>query len=366
MTVQIIPHPRFFIENDWLALIRSRAEAAEALGMLHPDQLTLIYKQKWFKALIPAEYGGLDLSLPGLVRLQEALSWADGSFGWVFTLCCGAGWFAGFIDTDLAAKLFADEKTCLAGSGASTGEATIVPGGYLISGQWNYASGAHHATHFTANCVIKNGDEKICDETGNPLILPFIVDRKDVELLPTWKYIGMVATGSHSFKIDNLKVDTLRCFKIDPASVTIEKRLYKYPFLQLAEATLAANLAGMSTHFVELAEEIIAQRIAMNKYAAKQEATLTNKLESIKTEMENMRARFYDAVDSSWRDGSAGLLEQVSISSRQLAKMVLGHVDSLYPYCGLQAASPETEINRVWRDVHTASQHSLLTFEFNS
>jgi hypothetical protein len=35
-------------------------------------------------------------------------------------------------------------------------------------------------------------------------------------------------------------------------------------------------------------------------------------------------------------------------------------VDELYPYCGLYAAHEGSEINRVWRDFHTASQHSLL------
>jgi hypothetical protein len=36
-------------------------------------------------------------------------------------------------------------------------------------------------------------------------------------------------------------------------------------------------------------------------------------------------------------------------------------VDTLYPYCGLVAASADSDINRVWRDFHTASQHALLT-----
>jgi indole-3-acetate monooxygenase len=86
-----ITHPSAFIKQDWQSIIRRTAAEAEQLGMLHPEQLALIYQQKWFKALMPSANGGLDLSLPELVRLQEGLSWTDGSFGWVFTLCCGAG-----------------------------------------------------------------------------------------------------------------------------------------------------------------------------------------------------------------------------------------------------------------------------------
>ena len=90
-----LAHPSTFIEADWYKTIRGSAKEAEEMGMLHPQQLELIYQHKWFKALLPVEYGGLDLSLPSLVRLQEALSWADGSFGWVFTYAAAQ---AGFRD----------------------------------------------------------------------------------------------------------------------------------------------------------------------------------------------------------------------------------------------------------------------------
>ena len=359
-----ILHPATFIQKDWQNIIRDTAQEAELSGKLHPKQLELIYTQKWFKALMPVEYGGLDLSLPQLVRLQEALSWADGSFGWVFTLCCGAGWFSGFIDTKIAPTLFAGNDTCLAGSGASNGEAILMAdGGCVINGQWNYASGAYHATHFTANCLIKQNGETVLSEEGQPLILPFIIDKKDVELLSTWKYIGMVATGSNSFKMVNVRVDQDRCFKIDPDFTTINKKLYKYPFHQLAEATLAANLMGMAIHFVDLAENVIEQRIALNKYTEPREKVLLDKLAAIKTEIDDVRKSFYATVDASWIDITEQSLNTVSHTSRQLARVARTSVDELYPYCGLVAASPDTEINRVWRDLHTASQHTLLVFE---
>jgi hypothetical protein len=56
------------------------------------------------------------------------------------------------------------------------------------------------------------------------------------------------------------------------------------------------------------------------------------------------------------------VMEEVSLYSRNLAKISRECVDLLYPYCGLAAANTDTEINQVWRDLHTASQHALLTF----
>ncbi|MEO8887024.1 MAG: acyl-CoA dehydrogenase [Mucilaginibacter sp.] len=361
--MQPITHPSTFIDSEWKDIIRDTAAEAELLGRLHPKQLALIYQQKWFKALMPVEYGGLNMTLPNLIKLQEALSWADGSFGWVFTLCCGAGWFSGFIDRDIAATEFLNAHTCLAGSGAQTGEALQTTDGYLINGTWNYASGAYHATHFTANCLIKNKDGVVLNDDGSPVIRPFFIDKKDVTLLTTWKYIGMIATGSHSFKIENVEVAQNRCFKIDPSAATISSNLYQYPFLQLAEATLAANLMGMAVHFIDLADVIINQRIVLKKYTQPQTLLLLDKIQNIKADIETVRNEFYSAVEDSWAAISTQSLRSVSITSRQLAKAARNHVDALYPYCGLQAASPDTEINRVWRDLHTASQHTLLVFE---
>src|ERR1700744_1291096 len=92
-----IPHPSRFIDSDDVAAIRNSAAEAEQLGMLHSDQLAVVYKRGWFKLLVPTIYGGLQTTLSDLVRLQEAISWTDGSTGWVVTLCCGAGWFGGFL-----------------------------------------------------------------------------------------------------------------------------------------------------------------------------------------------------------------------------------------------------------------------------
>lgn len=360
--MKTIPHPSGFINKADVTIIRQTAAEAEAMGMLHPDQLKIIYQQNWFKLLVPRTYGGLETALPNLVRLQEAISWADGSTGWVLTLCSGAGWFGGFIDPTVAKQVFNTPDVCLAGSGAVTGEAEIIPEGYRINGTWNYASGAHHATHFTANCLIKKNGEPVSDDDNNPLVLPFIIDKKAVTLLPTWKYIGMVATGSHSFKIDNLALSPDRSFHIDAAYARIDSLLYQYPFLQLAEATLAVNLSGMAIHFTDLCRDIFAEKIKQPKITTDQQTQLTQLLAGWVDKLNVIRHDFFNAVDNSWANAIPDTLKQVSAASRDLARTARECVDQLYPYCGLMAASPDAEINRVWRDLHTASQHSLLTF----
>lgn len=357
-----LSHPSKYINDRHVAAIRTSAAEAEQLGMLNEAQLAIAYNQKWFRLLVPEVYGGRQIALPDLVRLQEAISWTDGSTGWVVTLCSGAGWFGGFIDPEAAKDIFSSDDVCLAGSGAVSGAAEIVENGYLLNGTWNYASGAHHATHFTANCAIMRKGEAVLDDNGQDLVLPFVIDKKHVSLLPTWKYMGMVATGSHSFKLDNVQVPANRCFHIDARYSQIEEKLYQYPFMQLAEATLAVNLSGMAVHFVDLCRDVFEEKQHQPKLTPTQIALLWQVLTEQTEQLNQARTELFAAVDKSWVETTPESLKEVGHTSRVLARLARVAVDTLYPYCGLRAAASDTEINRVWRDLHTAGQHSLLTF----
>jgi alkylation response protein AidB-like acyl-CoA dehydrogenase len=363
----IMEHPSAQLKPEWVDIIRRNSAEAERAGKLHPDQLALIYEQQWFKLLAPAVYSGLETSLPKLLRTEEALAWANGSLGWVVTLCCGAGWFGGFLMPEKATEVFALNNVCLAGSGAATGEANITPDGYKVTGKWKYASGVHHATHFTANCIIKEAGKTVTDANGNPVVLPFIFDRKDVTIIPAWKMMGMMATGSDAFEIVDLEVPQQNCFKIDPGAAVVKSPLYLYPFHQLAETTIAVNISGIAIHFIDLAKELIENRIQYKPLEEAHKILMRQTVSEAEAQIAEMRANFYLAADESWTAMVAGelnekLLDAVSLTSRMLAKTVREWVDRLYPYCGLAAADIDSEINQSWRDLHTASQHALLTF----
>ncbi len=64
--------------------------------------------------------------------------------------------------------------------------------------------------------------------------------------------MGMIATGSHDFEVKPILLDHNRCFTIDREHAVIKRTLYQFPFLQLAEVTLAANLSGMAVRFLDL------------------------------------------------------------------------------------------------------------------
>lgn len=355
-------------EEDARRITRHAAQADTA-RWLHPVQQALLHRRGWLRMLAPRDVGGAELALPDVVRLEEAVARLDGSVAWTLTLCAGAGWFAGFLQPDFARAILATKRVCLAGSGAPTGYADIEGGGYRVTGRWDYASGAPMATHFTFNAVLRKDGAVLLDEHGKPLIRAFVVPAALVELEQNWRSMGLRATASDAYRVTSRWVGREHAFEIDPARAVAQGPLYRFPFLAFAYVTLSANVAGMAWHFVELATDCIAHR--RNRFAedgsrlidAPQVAAV---LAATRAHLGDVRTRVYAALDAAWASASgagrvseaqAAALEALSIEWVAASRAA---VDTLFPYCGLFAAREDSEINRVWRDFHTASQHALL------
>lgn len=347
--------------------ITAHAAAADTAGLLHPVQRALIHRRGWLKMLAPRSAGGAELALPAVVRLEEELAAIDGSTAWVVTLCAGAGWFAGFLPPALAHDIITTRRLCVAGSGAPSGFADVDGDRFRLSGRWDYASGAPMATHFTLNAVLREHGQVLTDSAGAPRIRAFILPAQQVEFVPSWSSIGMRATASHSYRIGGQLVAREQGFEIDAACATAPGPLYRFPFLDLAFVTLTANVAGMAAHFLRLARPVIAQRRhARSGLPLLDCPQVRDLLASLERDIEAARTHFYALLDRTW----ALVVEEIPVAGEQsaalhaaslaLANVSRRAVDELYPYCGLQAAREGSDINRVWRDLHTATQHALF------
>lgn len=344
-------HPSSIIDPTTVGIIRNVAREAEISGRLHDEQLAQVYQHNWFNLFVPAAYGGLELSLPAALQVEEALAWTDGSLGWTVTLCSGANFFIGYLQPEAVQEIFKDRSVCLSGSGRPSGRAIIGKTGYEISGYWKYATGAPHATVFTAACILEEAGKQLLTKDGEPMVQAFWFHRDEVRIDEDWRAMGMIATASHSFETNNRKLPLHRGFILDPAYAMLPQPVFRYPFMPFAEATLCVNISGMALRFLEIARSLEIP----NNLVLQQQVLL-----------DTARTKFYDAVYSSWNELlqngviQNALLAQVSLYSRALATTAFELVHVLHPFCGMRAVDPRTEINRIWRNMHTASQHKLV------
>lgn len=332
----------FVIRHTEIETLASEAGLAESRGQLTTTQLEVLHKRRLFNLFVPKSLGGLALDLPEAIRLEEQLAYTEGSVGWTTTLCAGASWFVGFLNASLSEFLFANPLACFGGSGMATGSAALQSdGSYLINGLWRYATGAPHLSVFTVNCIIYRDGESLYDRQGNPLVRSFCLLPDEVEVVPDWNTIGLIATASHSFRVSDVRADASRMFDISTESLVRNELIYRFPFMQFAELTLAANYLGMFRRFIELS--------AIEDGSA-QLAT----------------SALFQIADLSWqelqRTGTLRkeTLEKISTECRELVHRGLRQVQVGYLKTGIKGATIDTEINRVWRDIFTASQHVIF------
>jgi alkylation response protein AidB-like acyl-CoA dehydrogenase len=122
----------------------------------------------------------------------------------------------------------------------------------------------------------------------------------------------------------------------------------------------------MARHFIDLAGAHVAQRWPLDGPVPARPGP-HRLLQQARHDLAAAREVFHARLDGAWAGVCAGLplpdadAQALLAASQALVQTARRSVDELYPCCGLQAAHEASALNRVWRDLHTATQHALLT-----
>ena len=331
------------------SIVASAAEADRAAR--YPDAvIEAIADAGLFRLWIPHAYGGDELPVPDALEVFEAASRLDGAAGWLITIGTGGGPFAAHMEDDAAREIFAPQRALIAGSGRPSGTATPVEGGYRVEGTWQFASGAHHATWFTANCVIQDGADP-------PLVRAMAFPAEAVEVLDTWHVSGMRATGSHDIRVPEVFVPAARMFDVfgtprEPGT------LFRFPFGSIAQLSFAAVALGIARGALDAfpVEVDGAKRTRSSALLAESERAL----DAVRSGYfeEARRAREVVCAGDALDDGQA---EAVRLASVEAARTSAGVVEALYLEAGLRPLFLDSALGRCWRDVHAVTQHVSLS-----
>jgi alkylation response protein AidB-like acyl-CoA dehydrogenase len=349
-------------KEEAVAMIRSHAREMEESGLVPQEVLTYMYENKLFKIYLPEVLGGTMLSLPEALRLIEASSWVDGSFGWLAMIGAGGGFFCSLIPHEQNLNLFANPQAVIAGSGHPSGTAKQVEGGYQVTGQWKFCSGSQYASIFTANCIIESTETQ---ET--PEIRAFIFTPEQVRIIKDWNAFGLKATGSHSMAVDSVFVPHELTFSYLEPYDSYNNLAFAYPFLQFAEATISAVSIGICRHLIEAAKQFILElKPAWDKSKAGRYSTVLNQIETDELSFQNITKEYFLVLDASWAalTGQQEIPEcdliQVSVVCKKAAKAALMCGQAIFPILGIQAIMEAATVNQIWRDLQVVSQHSVL------
>ena len=115
-------------------VVRDGATESERLGHLSPPIVDTLHDANLFRMLVPAELGGLGLTIPDSVRVFERVSTFDASTGWTLTILNSGALFARFFPEAVFATVGRDPLGLVASTlNPVTVRAEPVDGGYLAN-----------------------------------------------------------------------------------------------------------------------------------------------------------------------------------------------------------------------------------------
>ncbi len=353
--------------RDLFALLDEQAAAGETAGKLSPKTVSALEGAGLTAMWVPEELGGAELWPVRSLEVIEALSYADGSAGWVLMaagLCIGTG--AAYIDPAVAREMFDGRAPIIAGHGAAMGRAEIDGAEAVLSGAWSYASGLLHASHIHTGAIVhENGAPRIDPATGEPEFRVFVVPIEAAEIRGNWDVLGLRATGSVDYVIENARVP-LACTHLQHIKVpNIGGSVYKLGIFGFSNIGHTGFALGVGRRLLDLLAEI-ARSDGKRPFVLPQRGggeAFQELYGDAEAKFRAARALVYEA----WRDMETAIEGDGPIPTRNftLIRLALNHLTTVaneiasfaFSYGG-GVASRQGTLQRFVRDMMTGAQHA--------
>jgi indole-3-acetate monooxygenase len=343
-------------------LIHSLEERIETERTIPPELADALWDAGALRSQLPKALGGLELHPVPFLSMAEELAYLNGSLGWLMFPNSGQTFAA--MRPELSQRIFATERRpIIGGSNGRNGTARVTPEGYVVSGVWPFASGSPHCSWLFVTAIVHDGDQPRTTADGSPLVRTFFVPRQQVRLLDTWRSLGMRATGSHDFALDDVFVpEECVADTIFDGYKYYDSPIYRAHFVPLAEAAVALGIARAA------ADDFIAQANAGGSGSPRARAIKTrgfNQLALAEAEglYRSSRVWLHDAASRAYADGlrnpmvSPELQTEIQHANIHAIQACGEAVNRLWEAAGPGAVFSGRVIERCFRDIHTSRQH---------
>jgi alkylation response protein AidB-like acyl-CoA dehydrogenase len=357
--------------QDLKELIRCHATSAESRREMAPEVMSAFVDAGLFRMWIPRAYGGQEADPNAALEIMEELARIDGSAGWVVSNCVTVAIFHQFLPAVTVKELLGDPATVPCGAFWPPGTARASDDGYVISGNWSFGSAAQYATSLMVLNVLTDDDGPVLSATGAPVHVVTFIDRSDVTFIDTWHTLGLRATGSTNFSVDELRVPHDRSYVLGTWETTegpFAAPLYRMGLIidAVRIAQVGVGIAqGALDDFVDLATSktpaytarLTADRETVQDRVARAQALIQAARHTLRTTVREG----WEAVQAGPRITGAACVPMGLAAAFALDASVQA-VDLLYESGGSSAFRDECPLQRRFRDLQTLRQNTITSW----
>jgi alkylation response protein AidB-like acyl-CoA dehydrogenase len=346
--------------------IAAASEEIERTRRIPEPLLTALHDARLFRLLLPRSVEGEQVQPGVYYRAIEAVSRYDGSVGWNMFVANSSALIAPFLEPETARTIFTDPRTIVAWGPPNVCEAQAVPGGYRISGRWDFASGCRQANWIGAHAQVREPDGTLRQNRfGRPTVRTLLMPLEQATLLDTWHTIGMRGTGSDSYSIEGVFVpEAFSGTREDPALRREPGPLYAFTMQGLYAVGVSAVAIGiaqaMLSAFIDLAQRKsprgqgrLATSATVRADVARSEARLGSARAYLLETLADIYARADDVAPIGVEDRG-----RVRLACANAIHGAIEVADWVYKAAGVDAIFPgaQNPFERRFRDMHTLSQ----------
>ncbi|MGE0730925.1 MAG: acyl-CoA dehydrogenase family protein [Acidimicrobiia bacterium] len=347
--------------------VSADAVAIEAARRLPADVVDALIDTGVFRSWVPAAHGGGERPLAELLRDIEHTAYHDGSLGWCVMIGGTSSLLSGFLDPHWARTVFGDPRAVIGGYAMPQGTARVVDGGLEVTGRWPWGSGTDHCTWIGGGVLVVDDDGKPTARADG-LRAPYVLfPAEAVEIVDVWRTSGLRATASNDYQVTKLFVPEGCWGEFLRAAPVADGPLYRLPFtaalglgvacvgLGLARRALDELVTVASTKKPALSSRVLAERATVQADVARAEARMG-------AASSYLRELVADAWDRAER-GDAPTADQrrrLRLAATFAMESAATCVDACYHAAGGSAIWEDAALQRVFRDVHVATQHGMV------
>ena len=338
---------------------------------LPPDLVSAMNDAGLFRIFVSPSRGGPGTDPVTAFRAVEQISASDGSVGWCSFIASSISLFMGWLDAAVARDMFGFPCNLrCAGSFRAMGTARVTGGGYVVAGQWDFASGCHHANWLFLNCVVCGDDGPRFNADGLPQLRMMSVPIEEGQIIDNWDVVGLRGSGSNDVAVSDVFVPDNRTFSIADQPLSTEPLCTFRTAMPVIYTLLAANTLGMARGAMDAFLELAGARATtMNTTLLRDRAPVQEVVGLAEAVISGARAYVLDAVGNLWEgvlsreEDLGGRVLQARLSITHAVHESARAIDLLYHSSGTNAVRRSNLLERYFRDVHAARMHlgGLLT-----